>query len=138
MKSAPVELPYTAGMPLSEAQVTPFLASTDLARARAFFEGVLGLQVLSLDSFALMLKTPNGSIRVTQVHEHALAPYTVLGWDVPDIHAVVRGLTLRGVAFKRYPGMAQDELGIWTAPSGSRIAWFNDPDDNVLSVAQHP
>jgi catechol 2,3-dioxygenase-like lactoylglutathione lyase family enzyme len=123
---------------LREAQVTPFLATTDLKRARDFFEGTLGLPVLSLDSFALVLKTPNGSMRVTQVQEHALAPYTVLGWDVSDVHAVVQGLALRGVMFKRYPGMDQDELGIWTAPSGSRIAWFNDPDGNVLSVAQHP
>jgi catechol 2,3-dioxygenase-like lactoylglutathione lyase family enzyme len=133
-----IELLYAWSMALSEAQVTPFLASTDLLRARAFFEGVLGLEVLSLDSFALVLKTPNGSIRVIEVQEHALAPSTVLGWDVSDIHTVVRGLTLRGVTFKRYPGMTQDELGIWIAPSGSRIAWFNDPDDNVLSVAQHP
>ena len=125
-------------MTLSEAHVTPFLASTDLTRARAFFEGVLGLQVSSVDSFALVLKTPTGSIRVAAVQELARAPYTVLGWDVSDIHAVVQGLTQRGVTFKRYPGMTQDELGVWTAPSGSRIAWFNDPDENVLSVAQHP
>jgi catechol 2,3-dioxygenase-like lactoylglutathione lyase family enzyme len=125
-------------MPLSKAQVTPFLATTDLTRARAFFEGVLGLRVSSLDSFALVLETPTGSIRVTQVQELARAPYTVLGWDVSDIQAVVQELTQRGVTFKRYPGMTQDELGVWTAPSGSRIAWFNDPDGNVLSVAQHP
>jgi catechol 2,3-dioxygenase-like lactoylglutathione lyase family enzyme len=123
---------------LGDASVTPFLATTDLTRARAFFEGVLGLEVSSLDSFALVLKTPNGSLRVTQVQELARAPYTVLGWDVPDIRKAVHSLAQRGVTFTRYPGMAQDELAIWTAPSGSRIAWFNDPDGNVLSVAQHP
>jgi hypothetical protein len=123
---------------LREAQVTPFLATTDLARARLFFEGVLELTVLSLDTFALLLSTPTGPLRVTQVGELARAPYTVLGWDVRDIRAVVHGLSSRGVVFERYPGMAQDELGIWTAPSGSRIAWFQDPDCNLLSVAQHP
>jgi catechol 2,3-dioxygenase-like lactoylglutathione lyase family enzyme len=123
---------------LGNASVTPFLATTDLTRARAFFEGVLGLEVSSLDSFALVLKTPNGSLRVTRVEELARAPYTVLGWDVPDIRKAVQGLVQRGVTFTRYPGMDQDELAIWAAPSGSRIAWFNDLDGNVLSVAQHP
>jgi predicted enzyme related to lactoylglutathione lyase len=126
---------------LSGAAITPFLGSTDLVRARSFFERTLGLEVLSLDSldsFALALKTPSGSLRVTQVRELVAAPYTVLGWDVADVRATVEGLAERGVQFQRYPGMGQDALGIWTAPSGSRIAWFKDPDGNVLSVAQHP
>src|SRR5450432_1050835 len=123
---------------LADARVTAFLGATDTARARAFFEGVLGLTVLSHDSFALMLQSPTGSIRVTQVTEAARAPYTVLGWDVADIEAEVRALVQRGVVFTRYPGMGQDELGIWTAPSGSRVAWFQDPDANVLSLSQHP
>ena len=122
---------------LREARVTPFLATTDLVRARAFFEGVLDLSVVSLDSFALVLATPQGPIRVTRVQELARAPYTVLGWDVPDVRATAQALSAKGVAFQRYPGMAQDELGIWAAPSGSRIAWFQDPDGNVLSIAQH-
>jgi len=123
---------------LREARVTPFLATTDLVRARAFFEGVLDLSVVSVDSFALVLATPQGPIRVTQVQELARAPYTVLGWDVPDVRATAQALSAKGVAFQRYPGMEQDELGIWAAPSGSRIAWFQDPDGNVLSIAQHP
>jgi catechol 2,3-dioxygenase-like lactoylglutathione lyase family enzyme len=123
---------------LRDAAVCAFLGATDLKRAREFFEGVLGLQVVSLDDFALVLKSSTGVIRVTQVEAAALAPYTVLGWDVPDIRSTVSALGERGLGFTRYPGMAQDELGIWTAPSGSRIAWFRDPDGNVLSLAQHP
>jgi catechol 2,3-dioxygenase-like lactoylglutathione lyase family enzyme len=123
---------------LSGAAITPFLGSTDLVRARSFFEGILGLEVLLLDSFALVLKTPSGSLRVTQVQELVAAPYTVLGWDVADVRATVAGLAEQGVQFQLYPGMGQDALGVWTAPSGSRIAWFKDPDGNVLSVAQHP
>ena len=123
---------------LREAAITSFLGSTDLPRARAFFEGLLGLDVVSLDGFALLLRSANGLIRVTQVAEAVNAPYTVLGWDVRDIRGAALALAARGVTFTRYPGMAQDELGIWTAPSGSRIAWFRDPDGNVLSIAQHP
>ena len=123
---------------LSEAAFTGFLGATDLARARGFFETVLGLSVVSVDDFALLLRGQNGLIRVTRVERAARAPYTVLGWDVADLQSAVLRLTERGLAFNRYPGMAQDELGIWTAPSGSRIAWFEDPDGNVLSLAQHP
>jgi len=123
---------------LSDASFTGFLGATDLPRSRAFFAGVLGLAVVSVDAFALVLRAPNGVIRVTQVERAAGAPYTVLGWNVPDLEAAVRALAGRGLVFTRYPGMAQDELGIWTAPSGSRIAWFRDPDDNVLSIAQQP
>jgi catechol 2,3-dioxygenase-like lactoylglutathione lyase family enzyme len=115
-----------------------FLGATVLGRAREFFEGLLGLEVASVDDFALVLRGPNGSIRVTRVEQAASAPYTVLGWDVPDIRSAVTALVQRGLVFTRYPGMAQDELGIWTAPSGSRIAWFRDPDQNVLSLAEHP
>lgn len=123
---------------LGQAPITAFLGSTDLKRAREFFAGTLGLEVESLDGFALVLRTPSGPIRVTQVEAAAAAPYTVLGWDVTDIESAVRELSARGVSFNRYPGMAQSELGIWTAPSGSRIAWFSDPDQNVLSLAQYP
>ena len=80
----------------------------------------------------------NGSIRVTRVENVANAPYTVLGWDVRDIRSTALALGERGLTFARYPGMEQDELGIWTAPGGSQIAWFRDPDGNVLSIAQHP
>jgi catechol 2,3-dioxygenase-like lactoylglutathione lyase family enzyme len=123
---------------LKQASITAFLGATDLPRARAFFEGLLGLSVVSLDGFALVLRGANGLVRVTQVERAARAPYTVLGWDVPDIESSVAALSERGLVFTRYPGMTQDELGIWTAPSGSRIAWFKDPDENVLSLAQHP
>lgn len=121
-----------------QATVTPFLATTDLARARSFFEGTLGLRVLSLDSFALLLATPGASLRVTLVQELVSAPYTVLGWNVADVRETVAQLGARGVVFNRYPGMEQDDVGIWAAPSGSLIAWFSDLDGNVLSVSQHP
>jgi len=123
---------------LRYAAVCAFLGATDLVRARQFFEGLLGLEVVSVDGFALVLRGPNAVIRVTQVERATHAPYTVLGWDVPDIGGSVAALSGRGLVFSRYPGLVQDQLGIWTAPSGSRIAWFQDPDENVLSIAQHP
>jgi len=125
-------------MMLDQATVTPFLATTDLDRARSFFERTLGLRVMSLDSFALLLATPGASLRVTLVQELTRAPYTVLGFNVADVRETVARLGAQGVVFNRYPGMDQDELGVWAAPSGALVAWFADPDGNVLSLSQHP
>jgi hypothetical protein len=73
-------------------------------------------------------------LRVTPVPELATQPFTIAGWKVPDIDATVRALTGAGIEFTRYDGMTQDDLGIWTAPSGDRVAWFKDPDGNILSL----
>ncbi len=77
-------------------------------------------------------------LRVNRVQKMALAPYTVLGWEVEDAPAMVRQLAEGGVAFERFAGLPQDDLGIWTAPDGSQVAWFKDPDGNLLSVSQQP
>jgi hypothetical protein len=76
-------------------------------------------------------------LRVTIVKEVHAAGYTVLGWKVPDIVAAANGLIAGGIIFERYPGMQQDELGIWTSPDGAKVAWFKDPDGNTLSISQH-
>jgi hypothetical protein len=102
---------------------------------------VLGLLLISEDEYALVFDAHGTMLRVAIVGEIVLAPYTVLGWQVGDIAAAVRGLAAKGVAFERYPwlekGMDQDGLGIWSAPSGAKVAWFKDPDGNLLSVSQH-
>ncbi len=75
-------------------------------------------------------------LRVTTVQKVAAAQYTVLGWQVEDIAATVKVLQKAGVKFERFEGMPQDELGVWTAPGGAKIAWFKDPDGNMLSVTE--
>jgi catechol 2,3-dioxygenase-like lactoylglutathione lyase family enzyme len=119
---------------LSRAKLVAFVATADSARSRAFYEGVLGLRVIDDQPFALVLDAMGTKIRVQKVEKVMCAPYTALGWEVSDIVQTVRALTERGITFMRYPGMQQDELGIWTSPSGARVAWFEDPDSNVLSV----
>ena len=86
--------------------------------------------------FANVYDAGGTKLRVTLVEQRAGAPYTVLGWQVPDIVVAVRFLAERGIAVKHFEGMGQNEAGIWTAPGGARIAWFEDPDGNVLSVGQ--
>ena len=121
---------------LSDAKLVAFVPTTDFARARAFYAGVLALPVVSEDDFALVLDARGTTVRVTKVEALRAAPYTILGWEVADIRELAAALAARGVVFERYPWFEQDPLGIWTAPSGHRVAWFKDPDGNVLSVSQ--
>jgi hypothetical protein len=88
------------------------------------------------DPFALVFDAGGTALRISKVAEVTMAPYTVLGWDVSDITATVRALTNNGARLERFPGIPQDELGIWTSPGGSRVAWFKDPEGNLLSVSQ--
>ena len=110
----------------------------DMARARRFYADVLGLKVVAEDAFAVTVDVHGRLLRLSAVQEPAAAPYSVLAWSVDGIEAVVDGLVARGVEFARYEGIEQDERGIWTAPGGTRVVWFLDPDRNNLSLAQSP
>ena len=122
---------------LTANKVIGFVPTQDSAKAREFYEGKLGFQFVSDDPFALVMRSGETMIRVSKAKDFTPAPYTILGWEVKDIEAVVRWLTSRGVVFEKYPFVLDQELGIWNAPSGDKVAWFKDPDGNVLSVSQH-
>jgi catechol 2,3-dioxygenase-like lactoylglutathione lyase family enzyme len=119
---------------LTDASFIGFIPVRDIAAARAFYEGTLGLTVVDDTPFALVLDANGTMLRVTPVPELTPHPFTIAGWTVPDIAATVGSLAGRGVAFTRYDGMTQDDQGVWTAPSGDRVAWFKDPDGNTLSL----
>jgi catechol 2,3-dioxygenase-like lactoylglutathione lyase family enzyme len=121
---------------LESSEVVAFVGASDLDRARVFYEQTLGLSVAERSDFACVLDANGTMLRVTAVPEVARAGYTVLGWRVDDIAATVRELTARGVKFLRYATLGQDESGVWTTPGGDRVAWFADPDGNVLSLTQ--
>lgn len=121
---------------LENARLTAFVATTDAARARAFYVQLLGLEVESEDDFALVLNCQGTQLRVQKVQNLQPATYTVLGWQVRDLRQNMVRLVERGVAFEKYGFLQQDDLGIWTAPGGARVAWFKDPDGNLLSLAQ--
>jgi catechol 2,3-dioxygenase-like lactoylglutathione lyase family enzyme len=120
--------------PLAGATLVAFVATTDLERSHEFYGGMLGLERVEASGYA----NAYPGLRITLVRECAPAGYTVLGWSVPDLAAAMAELATRGVEFKRYPGMEQDNAGVWRAPGGSLIAWFEDPDGNTLSLQQPP
>lgn len=121
---------------LGQAAVVAFVATADADRARRFYEGVLGLTLREDSPFALVFEANGVVLRVQKVPSITPAPYTALGWTVTDIRQSMTGLVRRGVVFERYAGLAQDELGIWSSPGGAQVAWFRDPDGNILSLTQ--
>jgi catechol 2,3-dioxygenase-like lactoylglutathione lyase family enzyme len=122
---------------LTAGKMVGFVATTDYEKARSFYEGKLGFTVVSQDQFALVLQAGENHIRIVKVADFEPFPGTVLGWEVPDVRAAVLWLKERKIATEKYPFVPDQELGIWEAPSGVHVAWFKDPDGNVLSVNDH-
>jgi catechol 2,3-dioxygenase-like lactoylglutathione lyase family enzyme len=115
-----------------------FLATTDAARSRVFYEGVLGLRFVSEDDFAVVYDVQGIELRLQKVRAFVPQPHTALGWSVDGIDGVVRDIAACGGKFERFPQLGQDAAGIWQSPSGARIAWLRDPDGNLLSLTERP
>src|SRR5688500_6295749 len=121
---------------LTTAKIVAFSATLDPARALTFYRDVLGLRLVADEPFAIAFDAGGTMLRLQNARVHTPAQHTLLGWDVPDIRAMIRSLADRGVTFVRYDWMPADADNVWTAPGGTMIAWFKDPDDNVLSLTQ--
>ena len=122
---------------LTQGKLVGFVPTTDATKAREFYENKLGLEFVSDDSFALVMRSGASTIRIVKMKQVNPAQYTVLGWEVDDIRSLVASLKTRGVEFEHYPFIQDPESAIWTAPGGAQGAWCKDPDGNVLSVSQH-
>jgi catechol 2,3-dioxygenase-like lactoylglutathione lyase family enzyme len=111
------------------------ICTRDRARATAFYGETLGLVLAHEDKFAATFNTGGVTLRVSFVADFTPHEHTILGFSVPDVKATVTALREKGITFNTYPGFSQDELGILTLPGGvGQVAWFKDPDGNVLSV----
>ncbi len=125
--------------PLARYQLIAFATIVDVERARQFYRDTLGLNLLSEEPpFALVFDANGTMLRLVMASRLPEAQGTVLGWQVPEISTAVQELSAAGVHFERFEGMQQDELGVWTAPNGAKVAWFRDPDGNILSFSEHP
>lgn len=121
---------------LGNERIMSFVGVSNADKARAFYRDTLKLKMLYEDGFALVFDVSGVMLRVTLVNEVRPQPFTVLGWQVSDATSMARALANAGVKLERYPNVPQDADGIWTAPGGAKIAWFKDPDGNILSVSQ--
>jgi catechol 2,3-dioxygenase-like lactoylglutathione lyase family enzyme len=123
---------------LGSINIVAFVPTKDREKARTFYEGILGLRFVKDDGFATVMDANGIMVRVgTAPADFKPAQFTILGWQVADIEKMVAALRSKGVQFERFGFFKQDELGIWTAPNGDKVAWFKDPDGNVLSVSEH-
>ena len=122
---------------LNGEKLVAFAATTNGPRAAEFYGGLLGLSLLSDDDFAIVFDAGGTELRLQKVERFKPHPFTSLGWQVADVGRVVDRLVAAGIRPERYSWLEQDERGVWPAPSGARVAWFKDPDGNLLSVAQY-
>ena len=122
---------------LASGKLIGFVPTKNSKRAREFYEGKLGFKFVSDDQFALVMQAGKSMIRIVKGAKFMPAQYTVMGWEVTDVEAMVKWLNKRGVEFEKYPFVEDQETGIWTTPNGDKVAWFKDPDGNVLSLSQH-
>ena len=121
---------------LPDSHLMGFVATANTDQARAFYRDTLGLTLIDEHAFALVFDSDGTTLRVQKVEQVAPIPYTALGWRVTDVHASVRALVERGVSFERFPGIDQDDDGVWITPDGIGVAWFKDPDGNLLSLSE--
>jgi catechol 2,3-dioxygenase-like lactoylglutathione lyase family enzyme len=122
---------------LASAKMVGFIPTTDYDKARAFYEGKLGFKFVSLDQFALVTTVGGHTIRISKIPNFKPLQGTILGWQVENVESVATWLRDCGVPPEKYPFAQDQNLGIWTAPSGDKVAWFKDPDGNILSISQH-
>ena len=120
----------------SEQPLFTFVPVKDAGRAKDFYEDTLGLDLLEDTAFAIVFKVPGGTLRLAKTPDFIPQPFSLIGWVVPDLDADMADLRDKGVVFEIFPGLPQDEAGIWTVPDGTRICWFRDPDGNLLSLTQ--
>jgi catechol 2,3-dioxygenase-like lactoylglutathione lyase family enzyme len=121
---------------LTDSPIIAFASITNAERAREFYEQVLGLRFVEDSPFAMVFDASGTMLRLSKVESLTAIPYTVLGWQVADIQEELGWLVSMGVTFARYEGLPQDESGICTFPGGDKVAWFHDPDGNLLSLTQ--
>ena len=122
---------------LASGKLIGFVPTKDSKRSREFYEGKLGFKFVSDDQFALVMHAGKSMVRIVKGAKFTPAQYTVMGWEVADVETLVKWLNGRGVTFEKYPFVEDQKLGIWTTPNGDKVAWFKDPDGNVLSLSQH-
>ena len=121
---------------LSNPKLKAFIPTTKPEQAKIFYRDIIGLNLLSQDTYGMELDSNGMVLRINTVPEYTPHMFTILGWNVEEIAANIRSLNEKGIQFEKYPFLEQDELGIWTAPDGTKVAWFKDPDGNLLSLTE--
>ena len=123
---------------LADSHVVSIVGTMRADASKQFYAETLGLRFVRDDGFAFVFDIGGQELRVSRVPAVVPSAYAILGFQVKDIAATVDGLAAKGVKFERFGFFQQDARGVWAAPDGAQVAWFRDPDGNMLSVVQHP
>ena len=121
---------------ITQNKLKAFIPTLKPEKAKAFYKGLLGMKLISEDKYGLEFDSNGTRLRINIVPEFKPHSFTVLGWDVDSIKSTIQSLNKKGIIFEKYDFIEQDELGIWTAPGGTKVAWFKDPDENILSLSE--
>jgi len=121
---------------ITRLKLKAFIPTIKSEKAKVFYKDLLGLKLISEDNYGLEFDSNGTRLRINIVQEFKPHPFTVLGWDVDSIKSTIQSLNKKGIVFEKYDFIEQDELGIWTAPGGTKVAWFKDPDKNILSLSE--
>ena len=121
---------------LADKELKAFVPTVRPGEAKSFYNDILGLKLLSEDNYALEFEANGTLLRVILVQDLKPQVFTVLGWNVTDIISVIKSLNEKGIVCEKYPFLKQDDSGVWISPGGSKVAWFKDPDGNVLSLTE--
>ena len=121
---------------LADKKPKAFVPTVNPQEAKSFYQDIVGLKLLSEDNFALEFDLNGTLLRVTTVQNLTPQPFTILGWNVDDIVSLIRQLNDKNIFCERYDFFEQDDFGIWISPNGSKVAWFKDPDGNILSLTE--
>ena len=119
-------------MSLADASLQTLVWSSDIARSERFYSDMLGLPLTGRSHGALVYRVGKGGLRVSPVQSTSPSEHTVFGFEVEDVEAEVAGLSAKGVTFERFPGFVHDDAGVWSAPDGTKVAWFRDSDGNLI------
>ena len=121
---------------LAKAAVIAFVTVSSPAHALEFYRDTLSLKLVEETPYAMVFDCNGTMLRVAINQQVEPAPYTVLGWHVDNIEATIQAMLKKKIKFQQYGFLEQDDLGIWTTPDGAKVAWFADPDGNILSLTQ--
>lgn len=121
---------------LANKKLKAFVPTVKPGEAKSFYKDILGLKLLSEDNYALEFDANGTSVRIIIVQDLKPYPFTVLGWNIDNIISVIKQLNDKNIFCERYEFLEQDNLGIWTSPNGAKVAWFKDPDGNILSLTE--
>ncbi|HRV84919.1 MAG TPA: VOC family protein [Saprospiraceae bacterium] len=113
-----------------------FIPTVDPQEAILFYRDLLGFELMSEDDYAMEFNANGTLLRVTIVNEFVPQPFTILGWNIENLVFTVRQFNEKNIYFEIFDFLEQDDLGIWNSPGGAKVAWFKDPDGNILSLTE--